>query len=406
MNKYYFIYLIIFSIFLVGCSSEPMIRISDENQAIMESKRQASIEEQQRADELAALEDQASVEESASQTPADSQDQVSIEEEAVDVTILDPTQWSTAAEGTIWELNAFIPYQVNQIRQFAPNPSITYVDFTNDTQTAWQVREFGGNQQAIHLIELQTEQITQVTLTQSTRPFVNYLSTLANQTENSQILLQAPVTVGTTWTNTDGSSGTITALYDAIDLNGQTYPHVVEVTTSTSAGDERRYYGADQGLLLVLSDTDSMVVDSITDNVQIVVSYPIWTPNEAQNQTALLVPATANFNWQTNSSAASIFTQLFRNQNWIDDTVSINSIQLMEDAVTIDFTPGVVAAMNRHPATEQGVIPAIVTTMSDLFNVTNVILTVNGNGLLPDTLPYPTAGSWQVNPAWLSETTP
>lgn len=406
MNKYKYLYIIVFSIFLVGCSNEPMIRLSEENQAILESKRQASIEEaKKRENELASIENEASVNES---TESSSQEEAtssvaseeSVEDEAL--TIIDPSTWTQAADGTVWELSHFVPYQINQIRQFSTSSSrlTTYVDFTNEGQTAWQVREINQSQPKTHLIELQTNQITQVSLTESIRPFMNYLSTLTTQGQNQKILLQAPVTTETAWTNADGSTASITAMYDAIKINGQSYANVVEVTSA----DEKRYYGENQGLLLVLTDADSIVLETLADNVQIVVPYTVWLPNEDTDATTLLTQKEVDINWQTNSTAGSIMTQFFRNQNWLNDSVSINSVSLMENTVTVDFTAGVVAAMNSHPTKEQGVIPAIVATMADLFSVENVVLTVNGNGLLPDVLPYPTGGSWQVDPSWMTQT--
>lgn len=68
----------------------------------------------------------------------------------------------------------------------------------------------------------------------------------------------------------------------------------------------------------------------------------------------------------------------------------------------VNFTSGVVATLNEHPAGEQAVIASIVTTVADFLQVDSVRLEVQGNGMLPATIEYPEGGIYSVNPAWLT----
>lgn len=423
MNKKYYLILFLFSILLAGCRNEPMIQLNEENQAIAESKRQESIlREEERERQVAIDESQraAEVSEDSEQSLLETNDSlassqsIEIIEESQEVqnNAIVSDDWENAVEGTTWDLSSFVPYQENQIRQFQQNLTnyIYYVDFMNEVQNIWQVRQMGGNSPVVQLIAQQNNQLLQVTLQNSVKPFVNYISTLNSQLQNSEILLQAPVTVGTSWTSNNGGTSEITGMYNSITFGEQEFTNVVEVTTIQEQEEVRHFYSENIGYILSMyppSENDesatSKQVTEITDNVQVVVAYDMWQPNEDTTNGPLLVPESESLNWQTNSTTATIFTQLFRRIGWIDESVSVNNLSVIDNTVTVDFTPGIVAVMNSHPRNERGVIPAIVASMVDMFNVDQVRLTVNNNGLLPDFLPYPSGGLWQVDPLWFQE---
>ena len=92
---------------------------------------------------------------------------------------------------------------------------------------------------------------------------------------------------------------------------------------------------------------------------------------------------------------------MFRKEGWINSSVEVKDIKIESQTALVDFTPGIVAAMNQHTARETAVLPAIVQTIADNYGVKQVKLTVGGLILTPDTLPMPDNGIWEVNPNWL-----
>ena len=115
----------------------------------------------------------------------------------------------------------------------------------------------------------------------------------------------------------------------------------------------------------------------------------------------ILTKGTGKLTWQTNQNPGKTFTELFRKEGWINASVEVKDIKIDSQIATVDFTPGVVAAMNQHTARETAVLPAIVQTIADYYGVSQVKLTVGGLILSPDTLPIPANGIWEVNPSWL-----
>lgn len=118
---------------------------------------------------------------------------------------------------------------------------------------------------------------------------------------------------------------------------------------------------------------------------------------------AILQRESALLNRQTNETLAQAFTSLFREKGWLNDQVSIQELVLDNNVVTVDFTPGIVASVNAHANQEERLLPAIVQTLADYYQVQHVRLTVGGLILTPDRLAVPADGIWQVDAQWLGE---
>lgn len=399
MIKFKFKWLLIgVFILLSGCSSEPMIQLSEENQAKLEEKRAQSSEVSHNVD--ADTISETAQTESILDVP-----------ETVTLAELDPSSWTQLPEGTTLELSNYLPYVAYQLKQFSNESGsyTTYVDFFDESNRVMQVREIVGATNYVNIYEWSEQAIQLTARHENIALFENLTQDVSSTPDANLTLLSAPVAVGTTWSYDGTHTSQIVGLYESLTLGEQQYTEVVEVSTPFEAYDLRQYYASDDGLILT----------RYVDNVEVSTGEQFWqvtgnshqvmmilNRNVAQPQTEgeyLLSLEKVPFAYQTNDSLARAFQRLFTDLGWITDDIVVNSLTVDEAGVAnLDFSAGVVAAFNQHPSTETSIIPAIVTTVGHYFDVTQVRLTVNTVGLLPDTLAYPENGIYQVDASWFA----
>lgn len=385
-------------ILLSGCSSEPMIQLSEENQAKLEEKRAQSSEVSHNVD--ADTISETAQTESILDVP-----------ETVTLAELDPSSWTQLPEGTTLELSNYLPYVAYQLKQFSNESGsyTTYVDFFDESNRVMQVREIVGATNYVNIYEWSEQAIQLTARHENIALFENLTQDVSSTPDANLTLLSAPVAVGTTWSYDGTHTSQIVGLYESLTLGEQQYTEVVEVSTPFEAYDLRQYYASGDGLILT----------RYVDNVEVSTGEQFWQVTGNSHQVMMILnrdvaqPQTEGeyllslekvpFAYQTNDSLARAFQRLFTDLGWITDDIVVNSLTVDEAGVAnLDFSAGVVAAFNQHPSTETSIIPAIVTTVGHYFDVTQVRLTVNTVGLLPDTLAYPENGIYQVDASWFA----
>lgn len=385
-------------ILLSGCSSEPMIQLSEENQAKLEEKRAQSSEVSNNVD--ADTISETAQTESILDVP-----------ETVTLAELDPSSWTQLPEGTTLELSNYLPYVAYQLKQFSNESGsyTTYVDFFDESNRVMQVREIVGATNYVNIYEWSEQAIQLTARHENIALFENLTQDVSSTPDANLTLLSAPVAVGTTWSYDGTHTSQIVGLYESLTLGEQQYTEVVEVSTPFEAYDLRQYYASGDGLILT----------RYVDNVEVSTGEQFWQVTGNSHQVMMILnrdvaqPQTEGeyllslekvpFAYQTNDSLARAFQRLFTDLGWITDDIVVNSLTVDEAGVAnLDFSAGVVAAFNQHPSTETSIIPAIVTTVGHYFDVTQVRLTVNTVGLLPDTLAYPENGIYQVDASWFA----
>lgn len=385
-------------ILLSGCSSEPMIQLSEENQAKLEEKRAQSSEVSHNVD--ADTISETAQTESILDVP-----------ETVTLAELDPSSWTQLPEGTTLELSNYLPYVAYQLKQFSNESGsyTTYVDFFDESNRVMQVREIVGATNYVNIYEWSEQAIQLTARHENIALFENLTQDVSSTPDANLTLLSAPVAVGTTWSYDGTHTSQIVGLYESLTLGEQQYTEVVEVSTPFEAYDLRQYYASGDGLILT----------RYVDNAEVSTGEQFWQVTGNSHQVMMILnrdvaqPQTEGeyllslekvpFAYQTNDSLARAFQRLFTDLGWITDDIVVNSLTVDEAGVAnLDFSAGVVAAFNQHPSTETSIIPAIVTTVGHYFDVTQVRLTVNTVGLLPDTLAYPENGIYQVDASWFA----
>lgn len=357
-------------IFLSACSKEPMIRLSEERQAYITEKQ--------------------NIEQASHKNKG--------EEKTVNIEITNEIAYDETM--SFDDIVDFIPIQPNQINQYIENDQefFRYMEFVDGNLKMMQVREQKPTSISNHYYAWDAQQISDLGVGEGTNIPSNQLSNLS--TERSNIILKAPIQKGNSWEMSSEEIASITNLYETVNINGTTYQDVVEVAYQD--GQQIKYFAKGLGIVAEINPDDSLVLSSISQNSYFQVQIPIKAPQQVDNK-LVLVDDVAPIKFQTNEESANIYTKLFQTLGWITPDISVNKINKETYYINVDFTPGIVAAMNQNEVTERGIIPAIVMTMIEHYGVEAVQLTVNGLGMTPNTISYPDGGLWYANDMWKTD---
>lgn len=357
-------------IFLSACSKEPMIRLSEERQAYITEKQ--------------------NIEQASHKNKG--------EEKTVNIEITNEIAYDETM--SFDDIVDFIPIQPNQINQYIENDQefFRYMEFVDGNLKMMQVREQTPTAISNHYYAWDAQQISDLGVGEGTNIPSNQLSNLS--TERSNIILKAPIQKGNSWEMSSEEIASITNLYETVNINGSTYQDVVEVAYQD--GQQIKYFAKGLGIVAEINPDDSLVLSSISQNSYFQVQIPIKAPQQVDNK-LVLVDDVAPIKFQTNEESANIYTKLFQTLGWITPDISVNKINKETYYINVDFTPGIVAAMNQNEVTERGIIPAIVMTMIEHYGVEAVQLTVNGLGMTPNTISYPDGGLWYSNDMWKTD---
>lgn len=397
--------------FLAACQREPMIRLSEENQARLEASMTASrLEASQAVDEgteseaseaLGSQEAGGSGQEGQapeSQDPAPEITNRSVSPEDI------RAHWKEADRGTVYNFDRYMPYGMNQIKTLALGDQqvTTYMTFGYQDLAKMQVQKRYPDRVVTEVFKRHQGQLRKTLSTESINPYDNILESSLSE-GMSQVLLEAPLERGHSWEQEDRQLATITNLYEEVTLNGRVYDEVVEVLVEL--GRDRiqlTYYAPDLGVIAQYEGPKAGGGDFVqlvdhSEAVMIVHPIQVAVPDLSEPSEGLEWVA-VDFAWQTNGSLAAAFEEVLRELGYLDETIQVNQVYLNENNVAVmDFTPGVVAVLNRHQASEATVIQGIVRTLGDFFSTDQVRLTVNGNGLLANTVPYPEGGIYTLS---------
>lgn len=357
-------------IFLSACSKEPMIRLSEERQAYITEKQ--------------------NIEQASHKNKG--------EEKTVNIEITNEVAYDETM--SFDDIVDFIPIQPNQINQYIENDQefFRYMEFVDGNLKMMQVREQTPTAISNHYYAWDAQQISDLGVGEGTNIPSNQLSNLS--TEGSNIILKAPIQKGNSWEMSSEEIASITNLYETVNINGTTYQDVVEVAYQDDQ--QIKYFAKGLGIVAEINPDDSLVLSSISQNSYFQVQIPIKAPQQVDNK-LVLVDDVAPIKFQTNEESANIYTKLFQTLGWITPDISVNKINKETYYINVDFTPGIVAAMNQNEVTERGIIPAIVMTMIEHYGVEAVQLTVNGLGMTPNTISYPDGGLWYPNDMWKTD---
>lgn len=384
---------------LTGCKKEPLIHLDEQVQASIEAKQQEATSHE--SEEMAQNESQ--VDQSSTQ-PQDNQ--TSIEPIAV---TLDPSSWTKIDQAGVLNLVDYLPNKINQLKVMSDGRQTVeqYVEFIDNNQVAMQVIEKTSEKTEHRWYRWNTQQIVWFASSEDMFYFDNQINQKITQPTNDLILLQAPLQVGNVW-NYDGEHvSEITAIYQEAQIADQTYTSVIEVTSQLDNDTIwKTYFAPEVGLLASVINDSSWVVQQAVEDAKWDQPITVFESTQVSDNIAQMETTQQVLQWETNQEPAEVWSAFFKKMHWMTEEIMLNQVIKLDDQqVQIDFTPGIVNAMNQHPHKEYGVIPAIVKTVSAYYNVPYVKLTVNGAALLPDHLMFPENGIWQAEGDYEVEST-
>lgn len=372
---------------LVGCAREPMIRLNEENQSMVDQKRKA------REMALNESKDQLTPEESGATNKPTNITSTTLSPNPNPIDLKTDT-WTVAPEGMTYLTTDFIPLMANEIRSFTNGQAVDtwYALYYRPERGQLQILSIASNEEKWLVYRWDQNQINKALMESEN----NRYREVDPWSEGFFVpILQAPLSKGMQW-EMDGVAATISQVYSQAQVKDQTYADVLEV----SYGDNKEYYAKGVGLIAYSGPEGTWVLSSRSQSVMLITPKTLPLPNP--DRTSLLSDQSVNIGWQTNDQLARSLTQVFRDQKLIGPNISINTIQVDSGLTVIDFTPGVVATLNAFPQGEKVAIATIVAILNRLTGENQVMITVNGLVMAPDTLPVPPNGIYTYNPEWMT----
>lgn len=200
-----------------------------------------------------------------------------------------------------------------------------------------------------------------------------------------EIVLQAPLEVGTSWSNAENENE-ITAINHEITVPAGTYD-TIEVTTTADTATTRRYYAEDVGLVSEVTDTEDMTVEanlaSVATETPEIIPFTVYVPDE---QALGMNMVEAELVLETNDPARIAITELLSGQNpnfeavnILPEGTEINYLFLNDEhVVEVDVSSEFEDNMNAGTTGEQFFVYTLVNTLSDYYGSEEVLLTVEG----------------------------
>lgn len=202
---------------------------------------------------------------------------------------------------------------------------------------------------------------------------------------DEEVILQAPIEVGTSWSNPD-SDYEITAVNHEITVSAGTYD-TIEVTNTLNDMVIKRYYAEDVGLVYELSEAEEMTVESNLESIETdtaeSIPFTVFVPDD---QAMGLDQVDAQLTLNTNDPARVAITELlsgqnneFENINLLPEGTTINYLFLNDNRVVeMDVSSEFVDNMNAGSTGEMFAIYTLVNTITQYYGAQEVLLTVDG----------------------------
>lgn len=387
-----------FVLFLTGCRKEPMIHLSDENKTRLEIRRNENTTSSTETSDQT-ISDENNAEES-SQSVAESSSESENSEKPKEPAVLDSSNWQVSSETPLLEVIDYLPSQMYQFKKFTDgtHERRVYPTYVDNELSLMQLALINDDSQEVQYYNWGTLQLVMIEASNDD-PFVNQMETVAYQADGStnELILDSPLQVGHQWERRAGITCEITQLFAEGTLPSGTYRNILEITVTdeTQSQPTKEYYAEGAGLIATITPETTWVLNGDFPNNRIITEIPVYLPVR-QDGSEILNPTYVEFKWQTNWTFAEAFQDVLRRAKIIDETIQVQSVTFDDDIVYIDFSPGIVSVLNSYDSSEQGIIDALVQTLGEFFQRNQVRISVDGNGMLPQEVEYPSNGIYYL----------
>ncbi len=296
---------------------------------------------------------------------------------------LDISEYGNGAEVTSVASDYFpILDNIHYIYQGSGNEYASYdayVDFFNED--SFQLRINNGGTEMIRVIKVEQNRITCV----YEKGEVYYRENALNKTNTSQILLQGPIAVGTTWTVSSGVTSTITNGAIAVTTPSGNYT-AIEVTTEYPDSTTHDYYVKDIGLVKSISTAENYEVtaslETIEEDTPLIQYINFYYPN-INDDTIYYTSRAVSFN--TNDITRFVFQNAYKEQienqpgRVFSANTKINWYYLNRDGMAyIDLNQAFISEMNAGAGYEAMILRCVANTFGQYYGVSDVVLTIDG----------------------------
>ncbi len=276
--------------------------------------------------------------------------------------ILENTSYSYSGDG-----NEYAAYTTN-------------IDYTSTDK--YQLRINNGGTVMVEVIGIDDNQVQLLYSQGETYHRENFLD---KTNESSEILLKGPIEKGTTWTLSDGSTRSITAVDVDLETGSGTYS-AIEVTTEATNYSSVDYYAKDVGLIKTISTgigyEVTSTLDSIEEDAQLVQNIAFHYPNINDGNIYYLSREIA---FNTNDVTRLVLQQAYKDDvpegvgPVFTTNTKINWYYLNQDGmVYIDLSSDYISEMNAGAGYEAMMLQCIANTFGGYYSIDRVILTIDG----------------------------
>ncbi|MGB4589286.1 MAG: GerMN domain-containing protein [Clostridiaceae bacterium] len=284
-------------------------------------------------------------------------------------------------------IDSLYPFTANVEKVFEGNGNefaayVEYVDYIQGDKI--QIRSNNGGTEVVKVITKNDDEVKVVYEEAEVYYKENFLDKASN---TSEILLKAPIAVGTTWNNGENEKSTITAL-DKMIKTPYGELKAVEVTTiSTVNGDQVQtlnYYAKGLGLVYTMNKASDYEISSSlkeynkdTSRLKVVNFY---YPNVDEKITLFR----KNLEFKTNDIPRNLILDAYKDVpenvlGVLTKNTIVNYLYLNKDGmVYVDLSKDFITEMNLGSGYEMLVLQALTNTLGDYYGASKVILTIDG----------------------------
>lgn len=286
------------------------------------------------------------------------------------------------------DVAAWIP-RLNNVVYHYEGSGNEYASFTWNPQfneeNYYQIAKDNGGTVMLEVYEYTDEEIIRVH-SQGEGYYRDNLTSIwgLDSFEENEVILKAPIAVGTTWANGD-TTYEITALDKEIEVPAGSY-QTIEVTMETDQTVIKRYYAEEIGLVYEETETEGTLIESklakIETDTPEIIPLTIYQPDD---QLLGLDKIEAELVLETNAPARKALKELLSgNVEGMDnifilpDESEINYLFLNKDnIVEADLSDEYISKMNVGAGAEQFFLQGLVNTLAAYYGVQDVLLTID-----------------------------
>ncbi|HZW48772.1 MAG TPA: GerMN domain-containing protein [Bacillota bacterium] len=260
----------------------------------------------------------------------------------------------------------------------------TYVDY--QTNSTIQIRTLNPGTTSVTVYVLENGMLKKVYYEGETYFRVNYM----NMRDEAEIVLKEPLQTGTSWTLTDGSTRSITAMDKIITVPNGTF-NALETTTVAADSTIKEYYAPGVGLILrefaMNSDPTTKITSALLTmetEVPLQQTVRFYYPDFDNNQLVYLEQTIQLF---SNDEIVAAFGKQMKQvpqdsglQPLMSEATSLLGVSYDKEnaLVTVDLSAEFISDMNAGTTLESMLLNSVANTFGYYFQTNKVAITIAG----------------------------